>query len=237
VDCALQYNYSHDNDGPGLMVYTYPYSSFADRGCVVRFNISENDARKGRRYAGLWVRTDGKEITGLDIYNNTVIVGPWTDQAALINARGVEAHVRNNIFIAAAPAVPLRVDQPHERVRFENNLYWREGGPTEISWGAQTYSSLQEWREHTGQESLNGEPAGFFADPLLSRPSPDARPGERPELQALRVFRPLPGSPALAGGLDLRKKFGLDTGDRDFLGLLPMAGPFPLGAIGTPALE
>ena len=25
LDCVLQYNYSHDNDGPGLMVYTYPF--------------------------------------------------------------------------------------------------------------------------------------------------------------------------------------------------------------------
>ena len=30
VDCVLQYNYSHDNDGPGLMVYTYPYASHTD---------------------------------------------------------------------------------------------------------------------------------------------------------------------------------------------------------------
>ena len=84
LDCVLQYNYSHDNDGPGLMVYTYPYASFADRGSVVRFNISENDSRKSRDYAGLWVRADGREMTGVEIYNNTVIVGPWTDQAAHI---------------------------------------------------------------------------------------------------------------------------------------------------------
>ena len=237
VDCVLQYNYSHDNDGPGLMVYTYPYACYADRGAVVRFNISENDSRKGRRYAGLWVRTDGKEIAGLEIYNNTVVIGPWTDQAALINARGLEARLRNNIFIATAPALPLRVEQPTDRVRFENNLYWREGGPTEISWGAQTYSSLQEWRERTGQELLSGQPTGLFADPGLSRNPPDARPGERRGLQTVRAFRPLPGSPAVAGGLDLRKMFGLDTGVRDFLGLLPLAGQFPLGAIGTPALE
>jgi Right handed beta helix region len=237
VDCALQYNYSHDNDGPGLMVYTYPYASFADHGGVVRFNISENDARKGRRYAGLWVRTDGKEITGLEIYNNTVVIGPWTDQAALINAHGVEARVRNNIFISSGSARPLRVEQPQERVRFENNLYWREGGPTEITWGTQTYSSLQEWRDRTGQELLGKEPAGLFADPLLSGQPPGTHPGERRGLQTLRAFRPLPNSPALAGGWDLRKRFGLDTGTRDFLGLLPLAGPFPLGAIGTHALE
>jgi hypothetical protein len=237
VDCVLQYNYSHDNDGPGLMVYTYPYAFFADRGAVVRFNISENDSRKGRRYAGLWVRTDGKQITGLEIYNNTVVIGPWTDQAALINARDVEARIWNNIFIASGSALPLRVELPDNRVRFENNLYWRKGGPTEISWGAQTYSSLREWRARTGQELLSGVPEGLFADPDLTRDPQEARPGERRGLEAVRAFRPLPGSPVLAGGLDLRKMFGLDTGARDFLGLLPQGGRLPLGAIGTPGLE
>jgi hypothetical protein len=237
VDCVLQYNYSHDNDGPGLMVYTYPYASHADRGSIVRFNISENDARKGIRYAGLWVRSDGKGISGLEIYNNTVVIGPWTEHAALIDAHGVEARLRNNIFIARSPALPLRVYHPDKRVRFENNLYWREDGPSAVAWGRRTYSSLEEWRAHTGQETLNGEPTGFFADPLLSRHAADERPAGQRELQDMRAFRPLPGSPALAGGLDLRQKFGLDIGPRDFLGLLPLSGPFPLGAIGMPALE
>ncbi|HEV7926911.1 MAG TPA: right-handed parallel beta-helix repeat-containing protein [Verrucomicrobiae bacterium] len=237
VDCVLQYNYSHDNDGPGLMVYTYPYAAHADRGSIVRFNISENDARKGIRYAGLWVRSDGKGISGLEIYNNTVVIGPWTEHAALIDAHGVEARLRNNIFIARSPALPLRVYHPDKRVRFENNLYWREDGPSAVAWGRRTYSSLEEWRAHTGQETLNGEPTGFFADPLLSRHALDERPAEQRELQDMRAFRPLPGSPALAGGLDLRQKLGLDIGPRDFLGLLPLSGPFPLGAIGMPALE
>jgi len=237
IDCVLQYNYSHDNDGPGLMVYTYPYASFADRGSIVRFNISENDSRKGRRYAGLWVRNDGRGITGVEIYNNTVVIGPWTDQAALINASGVDARVRNNIFIASGSALPLRVESPGDGIRFENNLYWREGGPTEISWGTNIFSTLREWREWSGQEELSGVPEGLFADPALSRNPPDAQPGERRGLKAASAFRPLPNSPALAGGLDLRKMFGLDTGSRDFLGLLPSAGRFPLGAIGTPGLE
>ena len=237
VDCVLQYNYSHDNDGPGLMVYSYPYASFADRGSIVRFNISENDSRKGKRYAGLWVRTDGREITGLEIYNNTVTIGPWTGEAALIDAHSVEARVRNNIFIANKAALPLRVASPDKRVRFENNLYWREGGPTQITWGKETFSTLQDWRDRTGQESVRGMATGMFADPALCHNPPDAAPTEHRGLQAARAFSPLPTSPALAGGLDLRKLFGLDTGARDFLGLLPVAGHFPLGAIATPAVE
>jgi hypothetical protein len=236
-DCVLQYNFSHDNDGPGLMVYTYPYASFTDRGAIVRFNISENDSRKGNRYAGLWVRADGKNIVGLEIYNNTVVIGPWTQQAALVNAHGVEARLRNNIFIAAGPAVPLRVESPDDRVRFENNLYWRDGGPTEVSWGGQTYSSLKEWRDRTGQEVISGEPTGLFADPILNRKPPGAASVEQRGLEAVRAFVPLPPSPVVAGGLDLRKVFGLDTGTRDFLGLLPDSGRFPIGAIGKPVVE
>jgi hypothetical protein len=236
VDCVLQYNYSHDNDGPGLMVYTYPYSSFTDRGSVVRFNISENDSRKGRRYAGLWVRSDGKEINGVEIYNNTVVVGPWTDQAALINARGIEARFCNNIFIGTGIALPLRVDQPQDRVRFENNLYWRTDGPTEIAWGQQTFSSLSEWREKTGQELVEGKPQGLFADPDLSRHPAGFHPGQCVGLPTVRAFHPLAKSPALADGLDLRKMFGLDPGSQDLLGPLP-PGKWPIGAIATPALE
>ena len=237
VECVLQYNYSHDNDGPGLMVYTYPYASFTDRDNVVRFNISENDSRKGRRYAGLWVRSDGKEMTGIQIYNNTVIIGPWTDQAALFYGRGVEAHVRNNIFIANGSAMPLRVEEPENRLRFENNLYWREGGPTQVVWDAQTYSGLHDWRNRTGQESLNGEPTGLFANPALTQHPPATRLGERRGLQAGGAFRPNPSSPVLAGGLNLHKKFGVDTGTHDFLcSVLPPSGQLPFGAISEIAI-
>jgi len=237
VDCVLQYNYSHDNDGPGLMVYTYPYNSHADHGSVVRFNISENDARRGVRYAGLWVRSDGKGISGLDIYNNTVVVGPWTEHAALIDARSVEARLRNNIFVARSPALPLRVVHPSKRLRFEDNLYWREDAPTTVAWGKRTYSSLKDWRGHSGQEVFGGKPTGLFADPMLSREPPNEHPAEPRELADLRAFRPLPISPALAGGLDLRQEFGLEPVVRDFLGLPLPSGSFPIGAIGPTTLE
>jgi hypothetical protein len=228
IDCVLQYNYSHDNDGPGLMIYSYPYASFSDRGSVVRFNISENDARKNRYYAGLWVRTDGKEMTGVEVYNNTVVIGSWADQAAHLYAPGVQARVRNNIFVASGSALPLRVEQPGDGVRFENNLYWTDDGPTRIAWGARTYSGLTEWREATGQECVGGEPVGRFANPGLGRPP--GPPGQRQGLQAGRTLSLPPGSPALAGGLDMRKRFGLDVGPRDFLGA-PLGGALPLGAI------
>ncbi len=229
-DCVLQYNYSHDNDGPGLMVYTYPWASHADRGNTVRFNIGENDSRKSRAYAGLWVRNDGKGMTGLEVYNNTVLVGPWTDQAAAIHGEGVEARFRNNIFLAAGGAVPLRVEKPHGKLRFENNLYWREGSPVQVEWDQKVYTSLEEWRKETGQELLDGHPLGLFEDPKL-RPHAAAAPaGQFVGAEDLQAFRPLPGSPARERGLSLRST-GRDIVSEDFAARrLPATGPWPLGA-------
>ena len=231
-DCVLQYNYSHDNDGPGLMVYTYAYAPHEDHGNVVRFNIAENDSRKNRRYAGLWVRSDGKGMTGLEIYNNTVIEGPWADQAAYVNGEGVEAHLRNNIFMATGGAIPLRADQPGNALRFENNLYWRDGREFQITWGARGYEKLEAWRNGAGQESLGGQPLGFFENPALSEHPPGVRADEFIERVTLRAFRPLPNSPVMARGLDLRSRFGLKIGSSDFFGIiLPTGGGVPLGAV------
>ncbi len=236
IECVLQYNYSHDNDGPGLMVYTYAYASHADRGNVVRFNISENDSRKSRTYAGLWVRSDGSRMTGLEVYNNTVIIGPWSDQAAAVYGTEVEASFRNNIFVGQGPAVPLRVFWSHEIIRFENNLYWREGGPMQIVWDEQAFATLDEWRQKIGQELVAGRPVGLMAAPALSAHPRTVRTGERVGLEQLRAFHPLKYSPASAGGLDLRTQFGLDTGERDFLGTsLSRSARLPLGAISGPA--
>jgi hypothetical protein len=199
----------------------------------VRFNISENDSRKSRTYAGLWLRTDGPRITGVEVYNNTVVIGPWADQAAMVHGNEVEANVRNNIFVSTGAAIPLRVSQPLDRLRFENNLYWCEGAPVQIVWGDRMFENLDEWRTDTRQEIVGGKPTGFAQPPALTSQASGVRAGERIGLRELRAFRPREESPARGGGLDLRRLFGLDAGGHDFAGnRLPGSGRVPLGAIG-----
>lgn len=231
-DCVLQYNYSHDNDGPGLMVYTYAYASHTDRGNVVRFNISENDSRRSRAYAGLWIRNDGNGMKGVEVYNNTILVGPWTGQAAGIYGQGVEASFRNNLFLARGGAIPARVENPHGKLRFENNLYWAgDGSAAQVVWGAASYASLADWRAATGQESIEGQRLGFCQDPKLAVGPSAARPGQAIDLLKLRAFRPLPGSPVRAGGLNLRNCFGVGGVSGDFGGRpLSETEAWPLGA-------
>lgn len=236
-ECVLQYNYSHDNDGPGLMVYTYAYAPYTNRANIVRFNVSQNDSRKSPRYAGIWVRNDGDGMSGVEIYNNTVIVGPWTDQAVYVHGDGVEARFQNNIFVTSGKAIPIRVEKPHPKVRFENNLYWREGDSFQAKWGDQIFSSIDDWRAKTGAESVSGQPRGFWQTPGLRdhlvAPAP-AQP-QPLDLSRLKSFRPMPGSVALSGGTNLGGLFSAAKPERDCTGqALATTGPWPLGAFSQP---
>jgi hypothetical protein len=230
-ECTLQYNYSHDNDGPGLMVYTYRYASYQDRRNVVRFNISENDSRRSRTYAGLWVRADGRPMSGLEIYNNTVVIGDWSDQAAFVHGDGIEARLRNNIFISRGRALPLKVSEPRPSLRFEGNCYWRGGDPFSVKWGEASFSDIETWRAKTQQENSSGRTTGIFADPKLSALSESVKPFTRIGLNNLGAFRPPPNTVIRSGGLDLRATHQLDIGNRDLLGKrVPSAAKF-VGAI------
>src|SRR5262249_45469150 len=63
---VMQYNYSHDNDGPGFMVYSYSRAPGPSRNNVVRFNISENDGRH-KSSAGIFLGKDGGDVDGVDV--------------------------------------------------------------------------------------------------------------------------------------------------------------------------
>ncbi len=217
-ECALQYNYSHDNDGPGLMVYTYPYASHRDHGNVVRFNISENDSRRSRTYAGLWVRADGRTMDGLEVYNNTVVTGGWSDQAAFVHGDGVQGGFRNNIFVARGGGQALRVTEPRPALRFEGNLYWRDGGSFSVEWGGERITTLESWRPGTSQELISGKTTGVFADPGLDARRAGREPFMRVGLGESLPFRPGLTSPVLKGGVELLVDCGIDPGSRDLAG-------------------
>jgi len=232
IDCVLQYNYSHDNDGPGLMVYTYPYASHADKGCIVRFNVSDNDSRRSRNYAGLWVRSDGNGITGLKVYNNTVRMGPWSNQAAYIDGNGVEAEFRNNILVGCGGAVPLMVEHPQGKLQFLNNLYWGGGAAFKIHWGDQIYTELSGWRQATGQESLGGKLLGVIADPQLPDES-NKTPGSNGDWrQRLAAYKPVRGSAILNQGIAAGTEVSEAKNCADILGGVLTIKTWPLGAVG-----
>ncbi|HYG34102.1 MAG TPA: right-handed parallel beta-helix repeat-containing protein [Clostridia bacterium] len=234
TECVLQYNYSHDNDGAGFLVFTYAGAPHTDRGNIVRFNISENDARKLGDYGGIWVRNAGKGMTGLRIYNNTIIAGSWARHAIGVLGEGVEGKFWNNLLVSSGKAVPLWVEKPQDKLRFENNLYWREEGSFKIVWDDKTYESLERWRNDTGQETRDGKVLGVFADPLLTGHSATVQPRQIVGISKLQAFRPRAGSPTRNAGLNLSTQDRPQNGFRNFFDApLPKDGAWPLGAVST----
>jgi hypothetical protein len=206
IECVLQYNYSHENDGAGILVYTYGGAPFEDRGNVVRYNVCANDAMKLRQYGAIHVGNDGRGMSGVEIYHNTFITS--RPDAAAVNVHGKDVGVafRNNIILAKGPA-PVKIDRDTDRIVFQGNLYWTTGGDFKP----------EAWREK-GKEVLDGKPAGFFADPKLDS-----------------AFLPASGSPAVDAGLDLTSLFKIDAGERDFAGRKAPSGKArDVGAIERP---
>src|SRR5581483_8503890 len=85
TNSVVQYNYSHNNDGAGFLIYE-PHSKAGatspNANNVLRFNISSNDARKNG-YGGITVgnapANDASKLSGNQIYNNTVYTPASSD--------------------------------------------------------------------------------------------------------------------------------------------------------------
>ena len=243
---VMQYNYSHDNDGAGYLVWSYWGAVHPLAGNVIRYNISANDGRK-HRYAGVHIGTSGGAVQDIEVYNNTVYMpaGAARPQAAGVAAKTAQPRAvwvggsepltgirfSNNLLISEA-GVPLVEVEPHQKdVTFLGNAYWVRGGKFIALDRGATYDSLEGWRAATGRERWQGKATGIFADPEVSSGVASESMAGKRALSTLAAFRLLPGSPLIDAGLDLEAAFGLDVGPRDFWGTpLPQSKGFDVGA-------
>lgn len=227
TNSVMQYNYAHDNDGAGFLVYAA--SQKPNRQNLVRYNISQNDCRK-LGYGAIMVAGD---VSSIDIFNNTVFLGePQTnsDPAAIrianISAVPKDIRVRNNIFITHSSANRVRlINSVHDTTYlFQCNNYFNAAGAVRITWGATTYlsASIADWLASTTQERLSGTIVALNEDPLLVNPGGGTTFDKAALLEALDAYRLRAGSSMSDAGLDLSALFGTDPGSSDFYG-----GPVP----------
>jgi hypothetical protein len=242
-DSQLQYNYSHDNDGAGLLLSQTPDTP-DHSGNVVRYNISENDGRRnGYGAIHVWGR-----IRNAEIYNNTVYVsaGPSTAPPAVavrnlgIPDRAVESvHLRNNLLLTAGlPLVQVADAQlaNGSDLLLQGNSYWDQLGSLRLIWGASEYSSLTEWRGSAGQERIGAIDVGLELDPLLVAPGAGGTIGDPYQLDTLSAYQLRSGSALVDQSLDLAALFGVDPGPMDFWGGATPQGPgYDVGAHELPA--
>jgi hypothetical protein len=202
VDCVMQYNYSHDNDGAGYLVCSYDPRGAPCARCVTRFNLSVDDGRRND-YASIlfWQAEDC--LT----HNNTCVTKIASCLKFTSDTRG---HlVANNLFVvdSAADIPAVQSAFALDRNRFENNLFWRTGGPVSFRL----------------KEAPRADPAeaGRFLlliSTLVADPRLSALSGSELHLQS--------GSPAAGAGMRLP-----DLGPRDYYGLpTGSTGPVNVGA-------
>lgn len=235
INCIMQYNYSHDNDGGGYLMGQMA-NGRPWKNNICRYNISENDGRHNAGGITLFKEGSTTIMDSCFVYNNTIYMTP------AVNNNGEAAFkittwftgitnvkVYNNIFVTTG-GVPL-VDVPSGYSGyFAGNLYWPSGSPFLINYQGTNYSSLSSWRTATNNEIVNSDTTGINADPLLSNIGAGGtlNPAATTSLTAYHL---LSNSPAIDSGLNLQLLFNINVGSHDYWNsVVPGGITFDIGA-------
>jgi hypothetical protein len=121
--CALEYNYSHDNDGAGYLLCSWDPIQWPSTDCVCRYNLSVNDGLANDYASIMFWQADRFQV-----YNNTCIARKASALKFLSDTK--EHLIANNIFY-----LDSQIDQPLVKSafnisqnRFRNNLYFSDSG-------------------------------------------------------------------------------------------------------------
>jgi hypothetical protein len=229
TNSTLQYNYSHDNDGAGFLICSYKNAPHTYNNNIVRYNISVNDSRKEIHGAINVVTEIEDPIRNTQIYGNTIYSS--ISSAISFQARkGIcNTKVFNNLFVTAnnQKLVDVEGNPDNSMATFAGNAYWAVDGKFDLA----GYKSLEEWRAATGQEVLNGKPVGLVVDPKLIDIGNNVTIGDPAKLHTFKAYKLQKDSPLIDAGIDLRSRFGIDPGEKDFYGNhIPQGKGFDIGA-------
>jgi hypothetical protein len=231
-DGVVQYSWSHDNQGEGFLLMTWPIGYGYTRGethnAHMRYNIGERDAKK----FGTGVFHFGFTNPAL-VYNNTIYYeSARTAATTMYQAEGgaigfskwgksgvPKSYIYNNIFVANGNVTPgsednLVRDESGCTCTFDRNLYYRVEGGVRFKWGSTVYTTLSAWQA-SGRDAN-----GLNANPLFTGAF-----GGGPAAYHLAS-----GSPAINAAAAVTQ--GLrGMGTRDYFGTtIPAGGAYDIGA-------
>ncbi len=233
TNSTMQYNYSHNNDGPGYLIAAGNHSCDNN---VIRYNISQNDARRNSRGAiELW-----GHVTNTKLYNNTIYVGGGASGSASAlfahnyGAAGQNIYnldVRNNIFYSTSGYTLVNVNSAvtsSSSNKFIGNDYYSGGSTFRINWNGSTYYSLSAWQNARGQEKLNGLLTGYMGNPGLNAPGQAGTLNYPLLLGGLWQYKLQSSSPLINRGQN--PVTTLSSATTDFFGdWLPRNGKYDIG--------
>ncbi len=245
----MQYNYSHDNDGPGFSFHCYGNSyPLANSNNVLRYSISARNGRKSVYNACevLVSSFNPKTTDNISVYNNTIhSVRQNSIEMSVIEVERSATNIsfRNNLIISDDPDVFIINIHPLQNptsVVLQGNLYWSKNGSYKFREGNDTFYTYESWQGRTSRsvmcEVLNGKNSGVIEDPKISLPTNILNLNNSYELSSMTEFRIDASSVASGKGLNLKKLFGLDPGKNDFFGnSILEVDKFSIGANQSPA--
>ena len=221
--CVLQYNYSHNNEGAGYLIDGYALPARANANAVVRYNVSENDARGTATSAGIYLFNNAVggigQLRDFWVYNNTVYMSPggkgsFTAACIILNdtlqpnnsGPITGGYFINNICHVSSPAVRMvNVKSNVTSTQFVKNVFY---GSTLSVWNSAS---------HTGD---------ITADPLLLAPGDAGQISSVPPLSLASLidyYGLQTGSPARNTGLPLLSTYSVNPGWHDLAGT-PLPG-------------
>ncbi len=165
INSVMQYNWSANNDGAGFATLSWPGAP-ANRNITIRYNISQNDARRFGA-GGIAVGANNGSFTDIYIHNNTVYMQP----AAVGDSRLIWTHyyvsnlqIKNNIFYADGNVNFARFrDNPD--LKLSNNV-WFTNGTSKFEHNG-WYNSVADWQNATRSEIVNGRNTAVTRSPRL----------------------------------------------------------------------
>ena len=228
----MQYNWSHDNQGEGFLLLSWPvgfgYSRGESHNIQMRYNISERD---GKKLAGGITLFGG--VSPAVIYNNVVYYEP--DRLAgtpMFNGEGgvittsiygksgkPDVRTYNNMFITNGRTNPAAASNNlwtdgSGTFTFDNNIWWRVEGGIRFQWGG---SAITSW---SGWQAKAFDPNGLNQDPMIA-----GLPGSGP-----RAYNVAAASPAREGARTVVDALrGMGTQDA-FGATTPQGAGYDIGA-------
>jgi hypothetical protein len=229
TNCMIQYNYSHNNKGAGVLLYAYAdgqVTTWNNNTC--RYHISENDGVSGFGVSGssggISIQQDAT-MTNVFVYNNVI----YSNVGRVLTVRNsMTGNVANNIFYAGA-SNNIVFSLGATALNFTGNDYFSTG-TFSISWNSTNYTTFAAWQTATGLEKIAGVNVGLTSDPVLVNPGAGGTVGGYNPSKPI-AYELFVGSPAIGTGLDLNAQFSINPGSQDFYGnTIPRSGVYPVGA-------
>jgi hypothetical protein len=235
-NCIIQYCYSHDNAGPGFLMAEYG-SNVPFTGNIIRYNISQNDARKSSAGAiTFWGVDDNNKILQSHIHNNTIFLNASDLQdgtpaaVKLIGNKFSGVKLSNNIFYTSGAVRFINADMniDSSQLHFLHNDYYSASGQSSFYWSWVNYNSLSSWKAAaTTQERRGMYQSGTNEDPNLYAPGAAGTVGLAQLNQLpmqLSAYKLQTGSVMNDGGININLLSPSGLGNRDFFGNAPFTG-------------